>query len=157
MNTMRILILALGLISCSGDDEIRKVLLSHFDKANQHDAAGLKSDYQRDATGTSPNWGKEMHSADSITYQYGRLFYSTPDLKLEVLHTLVGKDHAVVEYRFSGTLENIEEGTPEYMRGKKYSFPATTVFEFKEGKIIREASYFDQVAFLRQVGFFEPR
>ena len=80
---------------------------------------------------------------------------NTPDLKFEITKTMVRSSHAVVKYKFSGTLTNLEKEVPEFMRGKKYTFPACTVFEFKDDKIIREMSYFDQVAFLRQVGFFD--
>jgi len=36
-----------------------------------------------------------------------------------------------------------------------YSVKSCTVLEIRNGKIIADISYFDQVAFLRQVGFFD--
>ena len=156
MMICRSLFLSLILFSCSeSSGPITKRIAAHFEAANRHDLKALANDYTQDATGESPNWGKPMHSADSIVYQYSRIFLSTPDLHFEITKTQVGSSHAVVEYTFNGTLANLEKDVPEFMRGKKYSFPACTIFEFKDGKIVREASYFDQVAFLRQVGYFE--
>jgi len=45
--------------------------------------------------------------------------------------------------------------TPDYMRGKKYSLQNCTRMSIMNGKITWQVSYFDQVAFLKQVGFFE--
>ena len=64
-------------------------------------------------------------------------------------------DNVIVEYTVSGTLSNPESGTPDYMKGKKYSLGYCAIFAIKDGKIIKETDYFDQVAFLKQVGFFD--
>jgi hypothetical protein len=60
-----------------------------------------------------------------------------------------------VEYTFGGTLSNPEAGTPEYMKDKKYMTQGCVIFVLKGNKIVKETNYFDQVAFLRQVGFFD--
>jgi hypothetical protein len=41
------------------------------------------------------------------------------------------------------------------MRGKKYTLQGCAVFVLKDNKIVKETDYFDQVAFLRQAGFFD--
>jgi len=48
-----------------------------------------------------------------------------------------------------------ENGEPDYMEGKKYMLQCCAIFVIKNNKIIKETNYFDQVAYLRQVGFFD--
>ncbi|MDE3058809.1 MAG: ester cyclase, partial [Bacteroidota bacterium] len=79
------------------------------------------------------------------------------DLKYEMTHEVIGKNSAVVEYSSSGTLENNEKGVPAYMRGKKYVLKNCTRMDFENGKIVSEATYFDQVSFLKQMGYFEQK
>jgi ketosteroid isomerase-like protein len=43
------------------------------------------------------------------------------------------------------------------MKGKKYTINYCAIFTIKNGKIVKETDYFDQVAFLRQVGFFDQK
>ena len=66
-------------------------------------------------------------------------------------------DNVVVEYTSGGTLSNPEGQTPAYMKDKKYSLNYCAIFIIKNNKIIKETDYFDQVAFLRQVGFFDQK
>ena len=155
---MRIVLFAITgfLLSCQQtNSSLTTLVKAHFEAANRHDVAALRLSYDDSVKGESPNWGKIVTGPDSIAHQYERMFVSTPDLKYELKSIALGPNHATAEYILSGTLTNLEKEVPEFMRGKAYSFPVCTIFEFKDEKIIREGSYFDQVAFLRQVGYFE--
>ena len=86
---------------------------------------------------------------------YRRYFSSTPDLEQKITHLVSTDSCLVIEYDSWGTLSNPEQQTPEYMRGKKYLLHNCTRMTVREGKIIQQKTYFDQVSFLRQMGFFE--
>lgn len=88
---------------------------------------------------------------------YTRYFASTPDLWYNVTHIINAGENIVVEYTSAGTLSNPEGNTPTYMKDKKYTLNYCVVFTIKNGQIIKEVDYFDQVAFLRQVGFFDQK
>jgi len=43
------------------------------------------------------------------------------------------------------------------MKGKKYTLNYCAILTISKNKITKETDYFDQVAFLRQVGFFDQK
>ena len=55
----------------------------------------------------------------------------------------------------AGTMAKPENGEPAYMEGKKYTLQCCAIFVMKNNKIVKETNYFDQVAYLKQVGFFD--
>ena len=132
-----------------------KVIDDHFKALTDHDVKAIAAGYADDAQAFSPNWEGAKTGVAGITEVYNRYFSSTPDLTYKVLNTINAGDNVAVEYTSGGTLSNPESGTPDYMKGKKYSLTYCAVFTIKNGKIVKESDYFDQVAFLKQVGFFE--
>jgi len=132
-----------------------RIIDEHFKALTSHDVKAIVAGYSGDAKVFSPNWEGAKTGATGITEVYTRYFSSTPDLAYKVLNTINAGDNVVVEYTSGGTLSNPESGTPDYMKGKKYSLVYCAVFTLKDGKIIKESDYFDQLVFLRQVGFFD--
>lgn len=131
------------------------IIDTHFKALAGHDVARIAAGYADNAEIYSPNWqGAKKGRAGAIEV-YSRYFKSTPDMAYNVTHIISAGDNVVVEYTSTGTLSNPEDGTPAYMKDKKYTVNYCAVFTLKNGKITREADYFDQLAFLRQVGFFD--
>lgn len=131
------------------------VIAGHFKAINNHDVKAVAATYAADAQVFSPNWEGAKTGQDSVANIYSRYFKSTPDLVYNVLNTINTGNIITVEYSFSGTLSNPEGGTPDYMKGKKYTLQGCAIFILKDNKIIKETNYFDQVSFLKQVGFFD--
>lgn len=151
-----ITVILLFIISISAFSQ-QKVIEEHFKSLNKHDVAAITSGYSPDAQMYSANWeGVKTGSAD-INEVYKRYFQSSPDLVYKITHVINANDNVVVEYTTSGTLSNPEAQTPSYMKDKKYVLNYCAIYSIKNDKIIKETDYFDQVAFLRQVGFFEQR
>ena len=122
---------------------------------NRHDTIRLATLYADSSTLESPNWEGVQKGHASLMQTYGRYFSSTPDLTHEIQEVIATDSMLIIEYRFYGTLSHPEKNTPEYMRGKKYSLKACTVMSLRNGKILHQRTYFDQVGFLRQTGFFD--
>jgi steroid delta-isomerase-like uncharacterized protein len=133
----------------------KDVAIKWFELVNKHDTISLAALYSSHAEIISPNWEGVKTGTDEITHVYARYFTSTPDLKHTISNIIATDTVVIVEYIFAGTLLNPEANTPKYMRGKKYSLNACTILSIRDGKITKQQTYFDQVAFLRQVGFFE--
>jgi steroid delta-isomerase-like uncharacterized protein len=131
------------------------IIDEHFKAINNHDIKAIVATYTLEAEVRSPNWEGVKGGPDSIATIFNRYFKSTPDLTYSITNLINAKNAVTVEYTFSGTLSNPEGGTPDYMKGKKYSLQGCAVFILKDNKIVKETNYFDQVAFLRQVGFFD--
>ena len=96
-----------------------------FEAMNKHDLSAIEALYSDSALIESPNLSAPEKGKKGIHSVYSRYFKSSPD-----------DGHA-------------------YMLDKKYSLQNCTILEIRNHKIVRDASYFDQVSFLRQVGFFE--
>jgi len=131
------------------------VIEEHYKAINAHDAQTVADGYGADAQLFSPNWEGAEKGVDGAKGVFARYFKSTPDLAYTVNNTINANNTIVVEYTFSGTLSAPEAGTPDYMKDKKYTLQGCAVFILKDNKIVKETDYFDQVAFLRQVGFFD--
>lgn len=134
-----------------------KLIDDHFKALIAHDVKSIAAGYSDDAQVLSPNWEGTKVGPAGMTEAYNRYFSSTPDLGYKVVNVINAGENVVVEYTSGGTLSNPEAGTPDYMKGKKYMLNYCAVFVIKNGKIVKESDYFDQVAFLRQVGFFEQK
>jgi steroid delta-isomerase-like uncharacterized protein len=128
-----------------------------IDALNHHDTNAIAKMYDDSATIESPNWEGVKTGPDEIRTIYRRYFSSTPDLTQKITHVLTSDSCVVIEYDSWGTLQNPEKLTPDYMRGKKYLLHNCTRMSLNKGKIMRQQTFFDQVSFLRQMGFFEER
>ncbi|MFB9841751.1 nuclear transport factor 2 family protein [Mucilaginibacter ginsenosidivorans] len=148
-------IITLTLLTLNVIAQSQNVIEGHFKALNSHDVKVIAAGYTADAQVFSPNWEGAKAGEESLKETYGRYFKSTPDLAYTVTNTIDAGDKVIVEYTWTGTLSNPEGGEPEYMKGKKYLLKACAIFELKGDKIAKETVYFDQVAFLKQVGFFD--
>jgi steroid delta-isomerase-like uncharacterized protein len=137
---------------------IKGVSTEWIDALNRHDLEFLSGMYTDSIHLESPNWEGIKTGKTQAKEIFQRYFSSIPDLTYEIIHVIEAEDALVIEYYSSGRLQKPEAGTPEYMRGKKYRLRNCTRLDIEHGKISNMVSYFDQVAFLRQVGFFDqPR
>jgi len=139
----------------SSIDDNRKMGSSWIQAMNRHDTAAISVFYDDRIQLESPNWEGTKTGKSELTEIYRRYFSSTPDLRYEVSNLIATDSALVIEYRSYGTLLNPEQNAPAYMKGKSYTLQNCTRMDIRNGKIIKQASYFDQVAFLRQMGFFE--
>lgn len=135
--------------------EVRDTVDRYFKALNKHDTVQIANFFADTAKLESPNWDGSKKGPAGAKEVYGRYFASTPDLKFTITQLTIGPSTAVVEYTTEGTLQKAEAGTPAYMLGKKYVLKNITRLNVEGGKIIDSESYFDQVSFLKQMGFFE--
>jgi steroid delta-isomerase-like uncharacterized protein len=133
------------------------LISEHFRLLNSHDIKGLADEYAIDAMIYSPNWEGPKIGPTGVTELYSRYYKTTPDLTYTVTDIIKSGDNIIVQYSWGGTMSKPENGEPTYMAGKKYILQGCVIFIIKNNKIIKETNYFDQVAYLRQVGFFDQR
>jgi len=77
-------------------------------------------------------------------------FASIPDLKIEVKSLFVAGEWAGYEWIQSGTYTGEVGGVP--VTDQKFSGRGASIIELREGKIKREALYWDTLSFERQLG-----
>lgn len=131
------------------------LISEHFNLLNNHNINGLANEYAIDAVVYSPNWEGPKIGPSGITDVYTRYYKTTPDLAYTVTNVIKSGDNIIVQYSWGGTMAKAENGELGYMEGKKYTLQCCAIFIVKNNKIIKETNYFDQVAYLRQVGFFD--
>ena len=133
----------------------KKLAETWFKNLADHDTVALANMYADSAFIESPNWDGTKKGPSAIREIYSRYFTTSPDLTHKITNVFFNDNVIVVEYSFSGTMIDPEKNSPKYMRGKKYTLKACSRMNIQNGKITAQSTYFDQVAFLRQVGFFE--
>lgn len=147
-----VFVMLFGLITKAQTPDL---ITEHFKLLNSHDVNGLANEYAIDAMIYSPNWEGPKVGPSGITEVYNRYYKTTPDLAYTVTNAIKSGDNIIVQYSWGGTMAKPENGEPAYMEGKKYTLQCCAIFVIKNNKIIKETNYFDQVAYLRQVGFFD--
>ena len=131
--------------------------ITWIDALNRHDTIAISKMYDDSATIESPNWEGVKTGPGEIRTIYHHYFSSTPDLTQKITHLVSTDTCLIIEYDSWGVLQNPEKLTPDYMRGKKYLLHNCTVMSLMKGKILKQKIYFDQVSFLRQMGFFDEK
>jgi len=157
MVTASLLVCAAMACSDSRISNQRKIGQDWIYALNKHDTTNLGKLYDDSVTIESPNWEGKKKGIAEVKSIYARYFTSTPDLHQEIILLTATDSALVLEYISHGTLENLEKNIPDYMKGKTYTLQNCTRMIIKKGKIVDQKTYFDQVAFLRQVGFFDQR
>jgi steroid delta-isomerase-like uncharacterized protein len=135
-----------------------EIVKERFEAFNKHDLQNMHVYYTDSATLETSSLEKPQKGVPAIREAYSRYFAASPDLKYDITRIYCSGDTAViVEFNSTGTILKREAGVPEYMQGKKYTLKNFSVFDMRNHKISAERTCFDQVAFLRQVGFFEQK
>jgi steroid delta-isomerase-like uncharacterized protein len=143
--------------AAQGQPSTRKLAEVWMQDLNSHDTVALAALYLDDAQILSPNWEGAKTGPAGVREVYRRYFAGTPDLQHQLTHLIVTDSFIVIEYTSKGTFTNPEAGTPAYMKGKSYTLQTCTRLDIRGDRIARQVNYFDQVAFLRQVGFFDQK
>jgi steroid delta-isomerase-like uncharacterized protein len=73
-----------------------------------------------------------------------------PDLSFEVKNHYVGPEGGGAEFTFSGTHTNPVMGLPA--TNKPFTVRGASILELRDGKIRREADYWDAASFMTQIG-----
>lgn len=73
-----------------------------------------------------------------------------PDFHLEEVNLIIEGDLAVSEWVFTGTHSGVGEPA---QKGKQVRFPGTSIFWMKDGKILEERIYSNQLVMLMQLGY----
>ncbi len=141
--------------SVTTDDEAVKVMQAMFDAFNRHDLEALQALYADSAIIMSPEMPEPAIGSHHVAAIYGSLFQMAPNVQDEVIHYIHKDGEIAVEFISSGTVENISPDDPAEMRGKQFEIKIFSRLKIKDGKIVEDISYFDQLSFLQQLGLAE--
>ncbi len=161
MKTRLLHVICLLAIATTGfttkSNSVKRVIEHHFAALNKHDADMLAADYSNDVQFYSVSWDGVKTGTEEVKTAYSRYWKTSPDLVYKITKVIYGDNSATIEYETTGTMTNLEGGSPAYMKGKKYTLKNITLIQVVDGKIVYDSTYFDQVSFLKQMNFFDQK
>lgn len=130
--------LSLLTIGCSKSDEDKNVDAANalFDAFNQHDWQKMAAFYSKEASFLDPSYGPDYvtKTRKEIESKYAELEKVFPDIHDQVIGTYASGDKVIIEFVSTGTLSDTI----------KLKLSIITVLTFKDGLIIKDATYYDQ-------------
>lgn len=114
----------------------KEIVQKLFNAFNKHDWKSFAACYANDADFLDPSYGKEFvkQTPQQLIEKYGELQKIIPDIKDDLIGIYEAGEKVIVEFVSSGTLPN----------GDKMKLPICTVFTIKDGKITKDATYYDE-------------
>ena len=136
-------------------EEILAVIARRADAWRRLDVAALVADYAADAVIESPLAGGATHGLEQIKQVFQTYFVAFPDLGMEEGEVLVDGQRAAVMATFTGTDRGGFMGMPA--SGRQVIIPVVFVYEFRDGKIVRDRRVYDFTGLLIQVGTLKAK
>ncbi len=132
--------------------EAREISDRYTDAINAHDAKAIGALYADDGVFSEP--AGEFRGRQAIVQYWERFFAAFPDLNGRDEFKAESGDTAINEWWFSGTnsgpLETPEGTMPA--TGKQVKLGGCDALTVREGRIRSHRAYYDQLAFMTQLG-----
>ena len=136
-------------------DEILDLLSRRAGAWRRLDIAAQLDDYADDAVVESPLAGGTMHGREQIKQVFQSYFSAFPDLTMEQGDVLVDGQRAAVLATFSGKDQGGFMGMPA--TGRHVTIPVVFLYEFEDGRIVRDRRVYDFTGMLIQVGSLKAK
>jgi steroid delta-isomerase-like uncharacterized protein len=136
-------------------DEILALLARRADAWRRLDVDALIADYGEAAAVESPLAGGTTQGLDQIKQVFQTYFVAFPNMQMEQTDVLVDGQRAAVMATFSGTDSGGFMGMPP--TGRQVTIPVVFLYEFKDGKIVRDRRIYDFTGMLIQVGTLKAK
>ena len=105
--------------------------------------------YQHPGVGT-------LEGAQGLAEYVRDLRAQYPDLLITIEELIYDGDNLVCHWRFKGTDKGMHAASELPPTGKQVDFHGADVMHLKDGKIVEDYVYFDQMAVMQQLGLVEP-
>ena len=118
------------------NNENVEVVKNMFDAFNRHDWKAMADHYIDSASFLDPSFGKEyvIQSQADLASKYEEMQKFLPDIHDEVIGLYPSGDKVSAEFISTGTMPD----------GTKFSLPISCILTLENGKIIKDATYYDQ-------------
>src|SRR5215204_3330542 len=138
-------------------EENKQIALSLLEALNVRNLSLWSQHLAEDYIAEHPGVSVPLDKTRSIGY-HQRFVTALPNIHFEVLHVLAEGDHVLIHWTGSGTHEErlatlTGETIPSTRRRARVSGAMLT--EVRDGRIVREWSYWDQLSLLAQLGITE--
>jgi C-1 hydroxylase len=139
------------------EEQNKQIALSLFEALNARDLSLWSRHLAEDYIAEHPGVSVLLNKTRSVGYNQ-RFVTAFPDIHFEVLSVLAEGDQVLIHWMGSGThterLATLTGATiPPTRRSVRVS--GTELSEVRDGKIVRDWSYWDQLSLLAQLGITE--
>ena len=137
--------------------ENKEIALSLSEALNARDLSLWSKHLAEDYTAEHPGVSVPLNKTWSVGYNQ-RFVTAFPDIHFEVLSVLAEGDHVLIHWSGSGThTERLATVTGETIppTRRRVRVSGTELSELRDGKIVRQWSYWDQLSLLAQLGITE--
>lgn len=138
-------LLALGSqesLAARSNTNLSSVIEGYFQAFNRHDVDTLVNFYADDAVMEDPESPAPSRGRTAIREHFQQMFSMIPDVQDHVKNTVIQNNKVAVEFVSTGTVSSKKEGE----KGNPFTLPVVSILEFKNGKIVRKATYYDTAA-----------
>src|SRR5215203_3042811 len=135
-------------------EENKQIALSLLEALNVRNLSLWSQHLAEDYIAEHPGVSVPLDKTRSVGY-HQRFVTALPDIHFEVLHVLAEGDHILIHWTGSGThAERLATVTGETIppTRRKATVSGVMLTEVRDGKIVREWSYWDQLSLLAQLG-----
>jgi len=132
--------------------ELQRLVRIHYEGVNSGDFDAAGSVFTDDCENTSP-YGT-LQGIEAFR-QMGEAFRTAaPDNRIEALRTWEAGDSVIVEGVYTGTHTGPLAGPGGVIpaSGRSFSLPYVDIFQARDGKFVSHRMYWDNAAFLAQLG-----
>lgn len=140
MRLIKVLLLA-ACLSCQSADSVLATNAAKskelFEAFNRHDWNAMANYYTDSALFLDPPYGSDyvVKSRKETVAKYAEMQKMFSDIHDEVVGVYPSQDKVTVEFVSTGTAED----------GSKFELPIVSILTFKDGLIIRDATYYDNL------------
>lgn len=138
------------------EDNIRAIGRS-MDAYNTRDFEGFARPFAKTATYHSPNLPEPLKGREEIRQHFAEHPPIFPDTHVEIERSFGQEELVCAECIWTATHKGPlpgPDGQPIPATNKSVRLPIVVVYRFKEGQILEAREYWDQVAFMTQLGLF---
>lgn len=140
-------LVALSLTSCQGRDTRNDRIATAWIAAwNSHDVERIVPVFTEDVLYEDVAFGLVNHGSAELRKFAAGFLDAVPDLKLELVHSAIGRENGTIEWVLSGTDKGV------FKTGKPFSVRGASVLDVRDGRISRNLDYYDSAGLMRQVG-----
>jgi predicted ester cyclase len=137
--------------------ENKEIALSIIEALNARDLSVWSKHLAEDYIAEHPGVSAPLNKTMSMGYNQ-RFVTALPDIHFEVLHVLAEGDHVLINWTGSGThAERLATLTGETIppTRRRVRVSGALLTEVRDGKIVRQWGYWDQLSLLAQLGITE--
>ena len=138
-------------------EENKVIALSIIEALNARDLSLWSQHLAEDYIAEHPGVSVPLDKTKSTGYQQ-RFVTALPDIHFEVLHVVAEGDHVLIHWTGSGThAERLATVTGETIppTRRRVRVSGALLTEVRDGKILRQWGYWDQLSLLAQLGITE--